>query len=200
MKASGIVILCLAAAGLATPLFWDSFAEDDQGIVALLWGLINNTQADVEDIKMRMAVIEANNTELLQRIGDLERQLSNMTAQSTVCPAGYWLNADTNACEMIAQEDSTSCPAGYWLNADTNACEKIAEEGPTSCPAGYWLNADTNACEKIAEEGPTSCPAGYWLNADTNACEKIAEEGPTSCPAGYWLNADTNACEKIQDP
>lgn len=81
--------------------FYDSFAEEEAGIIVLLWNLINSTQVEVEAIKTRMVEIEAANTELAQRVNYLERRLTNVTGPSASCQPGYWLNADTNACEKI---------------------------------------------------------------------------------------------------
>ena len=228
MKPSTVVVLGLGAFGLAMVCgVYDSFAEEDEGIIALLAGLINNIQTDVEEVKMRVAELEAVNTELVRRISDLEHRLLNMTTPNAACDPGYQLNPDTNACVIILQEGAPACGPGYRLNPDTNACETIRQgEAPACDPAfypGYRLNPDTNACEKIRQEGAPACdpgyyldaegtcviirqgetPAcgpGYYLNADTNACEAIQQEGAPACDPGYYLDADTGTCVIIQNP
>ena len=170
MKPSTVVALGLGAFGLAMVYgVYDSFAEEDEGIIALLAGLINNIQTDVEEVKMRMAELEAVNTELVRRISDLEHRLLNMTVPDTACDPGYQLNPDTNTCEKIQREGAPTCDPGYYLDAD-GTCVIIRQGETPTCGPGYYLNADTNACEAIQQEGAPTCDPGYYLDADTGTC------------------------------
>ena len=175
MKPSTGVVLGLAAVGLAMVYgFYDSFAEEEEGIIALLASLINSTQADVEEVKMRMAELEAVNTELVRRISDLEHRLLNMTMPDAACGPGYYLNADTNTCEAVQPEGAPTCDPGYYLDAE-GTCVIIRQGETPTCGPGYYLNADTNTCEAVQPEGAPTCDPGYYLDADTGTCVIIQD-------------------------
>ena len=71
MKSSTVVVLGIAAFGLAMVYgFYDSFAEEEDGIITLLANLINRMLEDVEEVEMRMTELEAANAELVRRISD----------------------------------------------------------------------------------------------------------------------------------
>lgn len=94
-----------------------------------------------------MAEVEAVNANLTQRIDHLERQLG--TANATVAPEIILIAPDSPR-DAVAPSDP-SCDPEYWLNAETNTCEVAEDTGLPRCDEGYWYNEETDTCVKALD-------------------------------------------------
>lgn len=105
---------------------------------------------------------------------------------------------------VVEQVTTPSCPAGKYLNPDTNRCRTIEEavNALAACPEGQERNQATNRCRaKVVSASAvlSPCGEGQERNPLTNRCRSIssalAELLP--CDEGYERNPATNRCRKI---
>ncbi len=110
---------------------------------------------------------------------------------------------DTHNLITVPPEETTVCPAGKYLNPDTGRCRTIEEavNALASCPEGQVRNPATNRCRQVVTTASSlvPCGEGQERNPATNRCRSIAlavaELIP--CDEGYDRNPATNRCRKI---
>jgi hypothetical protein len=133
---------------------------------------------------------------------------------ATGCGDGYYLNADTNACDACAIDNAvtcsdastaTACAAGYYLDA-SNACQALFD----------YLGACTNHVTQGSDTIPTSCSTcapGYgWTyenrcvacGDNQDACVQVGATTfwATACADGYYVQngacvANPDGCDTI---
>lgn len=101
-------------------------------------------------------------------------------------------------------EEVVVCPAGKYLNPDTNRCRSIEEavNALAACPEGQERNPATNRCRAkvtAATSLLTPCAEGQERNPATNRCRSIASVVAEliPCDEGQERNPATNRCRKI---
>ena len=120
-----------------------------------------------------------------------------------VCPAGKYLNPETNRCRTIEEAVNAlaACPEGQERNPITNRCRSkvlAAVVTLTPCGEGQERNPLTNRCRSIASAVAElmPCDEGYERNPATNRCRKVL--AATTAASGAGASNSSAAVEPAQ--